>query len=119
MYSDLTSRQNTCSFSGLTPTIYGVTATGSGTGGAFTLSNGRSQLPYEVQWAQTANASSGSPVSASQMLGNQSNASLLSTVTCALGLQNATIIVIVRATSLQQSTAGAYSGTLTVLLTPQ
>jgi hypothetical protein len=119
LYSDLTSRQNTCSFSGLTPTTYGVTATGSGPSGAFAISNGTTQIAYEVQWAQSANATSGSPVSSNQPLLNQSNSSLLSTVTCALGLQNATLIIIVRAPSLQQATTGSYSGSLSILLTPQ
>ena len=50
---------------------------------------------------------------------DQSNASLLSVLTCALGLRNATVIVIVRAVQLQQATAGGYTGTLSILLTAQ
>jgi hypothetical protein len=116
---DAINRQNTCSYGGLTPVIYSVTGTGSGPGSAFSMTNGTSILPYEVQWAQSANAASGSSLTAGRALLNQSNASLLSSLTCGLGLQNATLIVIVRAVSLQQATAGIYSGTLSLLLSVQ
>jgi hypothetical protein len=119
LYSDLTNAQNTCSFTGLLPINYGVTATGTGTGGAFTITNGKSNIPYEVQWAQTANATSGSSLTANTMLGGQQTAALLSGLTCLLGVTNATLIVIVRAASLQQATTGSYTGTLNILLTAQ
>jgi hypothetical protein len=117
--SDVNNRQNTCSFGGLTPVSYSVTATGSGSGATFSVTNGSSTVPYEVQWAQSANATSGSNLAANQPLLNQSNASLLSSLTCGLGLQNATVIVIVRAVSLQQATAGSFTGTLSILLSVQ
>lgn len=119
LYADLVNRQNTCSFGGLAAVRYSVTGTGSGSGGAFTLSNGYSALPYQVQWAQTANASSGSTLTANQPLNGQITIGLLSGLTCALGLLNATVIVIVPAVSLQQGTAGSYSGSLSILLTAQ
>lgn len=119
LYSDLTSAQNTCSFTGLLPINYSVTATGSGSGGAFAITNGTSAIPYEVQWAQTANATSGSNLTANAVLGGQTTAALLSGLTCLLGVTNATLIVIVRAASLQKATAGAYTGTLSLLLTAQ
>jgi hypothetical protein len=119
LYSDLTSAQNTCSFTGLLPVTYNIVAGGSGTNGAFTLTNGKSTIPYEVQWAQTANATSGTPLTTNVVLSGQVTAALLSGLTCALGVANATLIVIVRSISLQQATAGAYTGTLTVLLAAQ
>lgn len=119
LYSDLTSAQNTCSFTGLLPINYSVTATGSGSGGAFAITNGTSVIPYEVQWAQTANATSGSNLTANAALGGQTTAALLSGLTCLLGVTNATLIVVVRAGSLQRATAGAYIGTLSLLLTAQ
>lgn len=119
LYGDLTSAQNTCSFTGLGPVGYSVGAAGSGAGGAFTLTNGTSTLPYEVQWAQTANATSGSALVANTPLTGQTTAGLLNGLTCLLGVTNATLIVIVRAASLQRVTAGAYTGTLTVLMQAQ
>jgi hypothetical protein len=116
--SDLTKSQSTCSFSGVTPMTYSVTASGTG-GGAFTVTNGTSTVPYEVQWAQMANAASGANLTPNVALANQSGGGLLTGLTCALGLLNATAIVIVRATSLQAATAGSYSGTLTLILSSQ
>lgn len=117
--SDLIKSQNTCSFSGVAPITYAVGAGGSGSGGAFTLTNGTSTIPYEVQWAQGINASSGTALTANVALNGQVTPGLLSGLTCALGATNASLIIIVRATSLQQATAGTYAGTLTVLMAAQ
>ncbi|WP_150531646.1 hypothetical protein, partial [Staphylococcus aureus] len=51
--------QSVCAYSGLLGGRYSLTAAGSGAGGAFTLSNGASVLPYEVQWNTSAGQSSG------------------------------------------------------------
>jgi len=116
---DLRRAQNTCSFAGVFPITYTVTATGSGTGNAFTVTNGTSTVSYEVQWAQTANAASGSNLTANVALTNQSGGGIVTGLTCFLGLTNATLIVIVRAGQLQQATTGSYSGTLSVVLAVQ
>jgi hypothetical protein len=117
--SDLINRQNTCSFTGVLPVNYSVTATGNGAGSAFTITNGTSNIPYEVQWAQTANAATGTNLVAGQPLNGQQTAAILSGLTCLLGITNATLIVVVRGTSLAQATAGSYTGNLTVILTAQ
>lgn len=101
---------------GLLGGTYSVTATGSGTGGAFTMAGGSAgTLAYEVQWATSANQTSGMPLTANQPLGGLSAAAL----NCTLGLvNNASLIVILRGTALSGATADTYSGTLSIMLAP-
>jgi hypothetical protein len=110
--SDLVRSQSICAFSGLLGGRYSVTASGSGAGGAFTLSNGAAALPYEVQWNTTAGQSSGIGLTANVPLGGQTM--LLSCPV--LQTTNTSLIVILRAAQLHVATAGNYSGTLTVIL---
>ena len=117
--ADLVSRQNSCSFTGVNPVIYSITASGNGPGSSFAMTNGTSILPYEVQWAQSANASTGTNLVAGQALTGQQTQAILSGLTCALGITNATLIVTVRSGALQQATTGSYTGSLTILLSPQ
>jgi hypothetical protein len=112
--SDLVRSQSICAFSGLLGGRYSVTASGSGAGGAFTLSNGAAALPYEVQWNTTAGQSSGIGLTANVPLGGQTM--LLSCPV--LQTTNTSLIVILRAAQLHVATAGNYSGTLTVILAP-
>ncbi|MEG8040167.1 hypothetical protein QP166_12740 [Sphingomonas sp. LR60] len=110
--TDLVRSQSICAFSGLLGGRYSVTASGSGTGGAFTLSNGAAALPYEVQWNTTAGQSSGTGLTANVALSGQTM--LLSCPV--LQTTNTSLIVILRAAQLHVATAGNYSGTLTVIL---
>jgi hypothetical protein len=110
--SDLVRSQSICAFSGLLGGRYSVTASGSGAGGAFTLSNGAAALPYEVQWNTTAGQSSGIGLTANVPLSGQTM--LLSCPV--LQTTNTSLIVILRAAQLHVATAGNYSGTLTVIL---
>jgi len=106
--------ESVCAFSGVLGGRYTVTASGSGTSGAFTLANGSSQLPYEVQWSGTSGQTSGTNLSSGAALGGQTT--LLSCPI--LQTSNASLIVILRAVSLSAATAGSYSGTLTIVLAP-
>lgn len=119
LYSDLVNSQSICAFGSLLTQGYSVLASGSGDGGAFTITNGTSTIPYEVQWAQIGNASAGTLIQPNVSLPNQYEANLLQGVGCLLGAKSATSIVIVRASSLQQATAGTYNGVLTIILTTQ
>jgi hypothetical protein len=96
---------------------YSVTATGTGSGGAFTLSSGARTLAYDVQWTDAINATSGTmlqPGVASSGFGNNANSLL-----CRQGSQdNASLIVTIRATQLAIATAGTYSGTLQIMISP-
>jgi hypothetical protein len=110
--SDLVRSQSICAFSGLLGGRYSVTASGSGPGGAFTLSNGAAALPYEVQWNISAGQNSGTGLTPNVPLTGQTM--LLSCPV--LQTTNTSLIVILRAAQLHVATAGNYSGTLTVIL---
>jgi hypothetical protein len=110
--SDQIQSQSVCAYSGLFGGRYTITATGSGAGGAFTLSNGAATLPYEVQWSTSAGQSSGTNLNAGSPLTGQTM--LLSCPV--LVTTNSSLIVILRSTALSKATAGNYSGTLTIIL---
>ena len=105
--------QSVCAYSGLLGGRYTLTATGSGAGGAFTLANGASVLPYEVQWnGSAAGQSSGTNLVSGAALTGQT--ALLSCPI--LQVTNSSQIIIRRAAPLTTATAGNYSGTLTIML---
>ncbi len=109
---DQVQSQSVCAYSGLLGGRYSLTATGSGAGGAFTLSNGGSVLAYEVQWSGTSGQSSGTNLVSGTALSGQTmllSCPLLQTT-------NSSLIVILRGTALSVATAGNYGGTLTIML---
>lgn len=118
--SAATNSQNVCAWSNTATKGYSITATGSGTGSAFTLASGvLTPVPYSVQWNQTSGQSSGTSLTAGTALG-----SLVSTATkptCSSGpTTTASLIVTIAASDLQSMVAAtSYTGTLTLLLTPQ
>ena len=113
--ADAVNSQNICIFS--SSGRYSVTATGSGTGGAFNLASGGQLLAYEVQWAAVPNQTLGTALlhgvelmSLTTSAGNQN---------CNPGQQRtASLITILRATAASAASAGSYSGTLTLLIRP-
>jgi hypothetical protein len=115
--SDLINSQSICVYSTGTSGTYHVTATGSGSGGAFTLSSGTNTLAYEVQWSATSGQGTGTSLTAGVALNG-----LTSTATqqrCTNGpATTASLITILRATAVGAASAGAYSGTLTLLVAP-
>jgi len=113
------SNQDVCVWSNTATKGYTVTATGSGAASAFTLSNGTTTVPYSVQW----NASSGQ-TSGTALTAGAASVSLTSTATnqtCASGpTASASLIVGITTANLGGMTAGSsYTGTLTLLVTPQ
>ncbi|WEK00068.1 MAG: hypothetical protein P0Y59_24770 [Candidatus Sphingomonas phytovorans] len=106
--------ESVCAYSGILGGRYTVTASGSGASGAFTLANGSSLLPYEVQWSATSGQTSGTNLTSGAALAGQTT--LLSCPI--LQTSNASLIVILRAASLSAATAGGYGGTLTIVLAP-
>ncbi len=118
--ADATNSQNVCAWSNTATKGYSITATGSGSGGAFTLASGAlTPVPYTVQWNQTSGQSSGTSLTASTALGG-----LVSTATkptCNSGPSaTASLIVAIGASDLQDMVAATtYTGNLTLLLTPQ
>ncbi len=113
------STQNVCVWSNTATKNYTITATGNGSGSAFTLTNGTSTVPYSVGWASSINQTSGT-----DLLSGTASAAFTSTATnqtCASG-PAASASLIVGITSADLSTMAAnsnYLGTLTLLVTPQ
>jgi hypothetical protein len=98
---------------------YTITATGSGAANAFTLSNGSGIVPYSVEWAGTSGQTSGSALTA-----GTASSSLTSTAvnpTCSSApAASASLIVKMATADLGTMNAGSsYTGTLTLLVTPQ
>ncbi|MDF2444827.1 MAG: hypothetical protein K0S46_63 [Moraxellaceae bacterium] len=97
--------------------LYGVTATGSGAAGAFTVANGASVAPYTVTWQDNVGTVA---LSAGVQAASRGNANTVST-TCGGGAtDNATVTVTITAASLLGAMQpGLYSGVLTLMVIPQ
>lgn len=110
--SDQVQSQSVCAYSGLLGGRYTVTASGSGPGGTFTLSNGAATLPYEVQWSVSPGQTSGINLVAGRPLAGQTM--LLSCPV--LQSTNASLIVVLRGIALSAARSGSYTGALTIIL---
>jgi hypothetical protein len=111
--------QNVCVWSNTSTKGYNVTATGSGTGNAFTLANGANSVGYNVEWAGTSGQASGSSLTSGTAL-----TGLTSTATaagCSSGpATTASLIVKIPAANLQSMKAAlSYTGTLTLVVAPE
>lgn len=100
---------------------YSIIATGSGAGGAFLLSSGSATLPYEVQWNDVPNQTSGTQLVANRALtGLQSTSGAGSADDCSKGpATTASLVVILRSSAIASATSGTYAGTLTLLVAPE
>lgn len=109
--------QNLCVFLNATGRTYSVTAYGNGAANAFSLSNGHSELAFDVEWAGVANASSGSQLVPAVPLTGQSSSA--SNQTCSSGpISSASLTIVLRGTQLADALQGTYSGTLTLVVAP-
>lgn len=111
--------QDVCVWSNTATRAYTITATGSGTANAFTLTNGSNTVPYSVEWASSTGQTSGTALAT-----GTASASLTSTAThqtCTSGpAASASLVVGIGTTDLGTMDAGSnYTGTLTLLVTPQ
>ncbi|HEX5258760.1 MAG TPA: hypothetical protein VFW35_08265 [Sphingomicrobium sp.] len=97
---------------------YQVTATGSGSSNSFALSaSGGKRLAYDVQWNSQAGQASGTQLTSNSALTGR--ASTATTAACTTGpTTSASLIVIIRASTLSSAQVGSYSGTLTLLIGP-
>lgn len=109
------SAQSLCVYSSLTS--YTIKATGSGSGGAFTISNGSATLAYTVQWAFSGGQTSGTALSAGT--GLKGTPGLLDLL-CGLGLltSHASLIIGLPSANLSAAQAGSYTGTLSLMVSP-
>jgi hypothetical protein len=120
--TDYVNSQSLCLYAKSPPNnFYRITASGSGSGGAFLMSSGTDTLPFEVQWSDTPNQSVGTELRANQPLtGQQSTAGAGSADDCSKGpATTASLIVILRSGALAAATSGTYNGTLTLLVAPE
>ena len=110
---DLSDEDPVCVYKS-TDTSYKISAHGSGSGNAFTLSSAGSTIPYEVYFK----GSIGSYVQlTSGAIGTSFTAANMVADDCG-GLTNATLKVVATATELAKALTGNYSGTVTILLEP-
>lgn len=115
--TDQVMSQNVCIYSSGFQGGYRITATGSGAGGDFTLSSGSNLLRYELQWADSANQTSGTSLSPGVPLTGQNANAFLNT--CFFGFfPTASLITILRSSETSQATAGSYTGTVWLLVAP-
>ena len=99
-------------------TGYRITATGSGSGQAFTLSTTGGAVEYEVRFKDQA-GSGGSYVQLTSGTQVSSFSGASSSSDCNSGVDlNANIKITVTATALGSAVPGSYSGTLTIVLAP-
>ena len=112
---DAVQSQSICVYSNGSSQSYSVRADGTGSGGAYTLTNGGSTLAYQVRWNSQAAQSNGAALTAGTSLGSQTTNA--QNQTCSTGPSTtASLIVTLPATSLSSATAGTYSGTLTIIV---
>lgn len=115
-----THAQNVCVWSNTSTRGYSITATGSGTGGAFTLASGALPVvPYSVQWASSSGQTSGTSLTAATALTGQTSTATNSD--CSAGpAASASLVVSIGSATLQGMDAGVtYNGTLTLLVAPE
>jgi hypothetical protein len=118
--TDQSISQSVCVYSAqgfFNPLGYSVRATGSGGGGAFTLSSGATTLPYEVLWADSPNQTGGTSLMAGAQSPGYGNSALFQT--CFLQPQgSASLTVTIRAAQIAAAAAGNYSGVLQITIVP-
>lgn len=118
--ANATSTQNDCVWSNTATKGYSIRATGSGAGGAFLLANASlTPIPYSVQWSQSSGQSSGTALTAGATLAGQ--VTTATSPTCGTAPSTtSSLIVSIAAADLQNMVATTnYTGTLTLLVTPQ
>ena len=118
--SPATNAQNVCVWSNTSTRGYTITATGSGSANAFTLSSGAlPPVPYTVEWAPSSGQTSGTGLTAGSVLSGQTSSATNSD--CSAGPSaSASLVVSMNSSTLQGMTAGVtYNGTLTLVVAPE
>ena len=116
--ADTVQSQSICLFADTNSNSYNITAMGTGPGGAFQLSSGTSQLPFEVQWSTSAGQNSGTDLNPNMPLAGQT--STASHQACSNGpAASASLIILLRSPVVSSAAAGTYAGALTLLVGPE
>lgn len=107
--------QNICLYSNSTGGAYSVSASGSGPGSSFVLTNGPDSLAYAVEWSDSSGQTSGTELTPSVALTGQQ--SVATHQFCNSGpATTASMTIVLRAANLSQARQGNYAGTLTLLI---
>lgn len=115
LQADARRSQNICVFSQSNGGRYSITASGSGAGSAFTLSNGASSLAYEVQWSGQSGQAGGTALAPN--IPSTGETSAATQQSCNSGPStSASLTIVLRSSALTQARAGSYSGSLTLLV---
>ena len=115
---DAVQAQSVCLYADTATNGYNVTATGTGSGGAFELNATPGTMAYVVQWNSSAGQSSGTQLVPNVPLTGQVTSATQQT--CNSGpATSASLIVTLQSTALSSATAGTYNGTLTLLIGPE
>jgi hypothetical protein len=109
--------ENVCVWSNNADRSYFITASGSGTANAFTLASSTNPvIAYSVAWNQTTGQTTGTALTAATKSSKFNSSAIL--FNCAGG-SSATLLVNIAGADAQGMLAGAaYTGTLTLLVTP-
>ncbi len=117
--SAATAAQSNCVWSNTATKGYSITATGSGASGAFTLANGSLTVPYTVQWNASGGQTSGTALTAGTALAGMTSTAANPTCTTGAATTSSLIIAIAAANLQGMTSATSYTGSLTLLVTPQ
>jgi hypothetical protein len=117
--TDASNAQNVCVWSNTASKGYTITASGSGEGEAFTLSSDKLTVPYRVQWSEAPDESKGEELTATKSSPNF--VSKASHQVCKSDPPaSASLIVGISSDDLGGMQAETnYTGTLTLVVTPQ
>jgi hypothetical protein len=115
LQSDARRSQDICLYSSSAGSLYSITASGSGSGSSFALSNGAATLPFEVQWSSQSGQTGGTSLTPNVPVTGQTSSATHQF--CNSGPPtSASLTVILRSAALSQAREGSYSGTLTLLV---
>ena len=114
-----TNAQSNCVWSNTATKGYTITATGSGTSGAFTLASGAlTPVAYTVQWNQSTGQSSGTALTAATTSGTFNSTATTPTCATAPATSSSLVVSIASAQLLNMASLTTYTGTLTLLVSP-
>ncbi len=114
-----TNAQSNCVWSNTATKGYTITATGGGTGGAFTLRSGAlTPVTYSVQWNQSTGQASGTALTAGTASGTFNSTATTPTCATAPTTSSSLIVSIPSAQLLTMASLTNYTDTLTLLVAP-
>lgn len=116
---DAASAQDVCVWSNTATRGYSITATGSGTGNAFTLASSGSTVPYSVEWADLTAQTTGTALTAGAAESGFTSAATQQLCSAGPSASASLIVKIASADLSTMQAAQTYTGTLTLLVTPE